>query len=76
MSIVLASAVLALALAVTVAVLVRRDRRRLPGGPDTGRLETAAGRGLRDARSRVRAARHFAASDGLAGLRDRDGHGH
>lgn len=49
----LAAAVLIIA--VSTAVLIRRDRRRPEAGSETLRIETVATAGLRDARRRARA---------------------
>ncbi|RZU28820.1 hypothetical protein EV284_6155 [Streptomyces sp. BK022] len=69
---VVASAGVALVLAWSVTVLVRRDRRRSPGSPEALRIEAAATRGLRDARRRAHAFHHFGDIDGVSALRDRD----
>ncbi|MEU9925478.1 hypothetical protein AB0H51_30060 [Streptomyces griseoluteus] len=61
-----------LVLAWSVTVLVRRDRRRSPGGPEARRIEAVATRGLRDARRRAHAFHHFNDIHGVSALRDRD----
>ncbi|MET8697035.1 hypothetical protein ACFTT0_29585 [Streptomyces bauhiniae] len=66
----LVGAVLILAWSVTK--LVRRDRRRAPGGPDARRIEARATRGLRDARRQAHAYHHFNDVNGVSALRDRD----
>jgi hypothetical protein len=47
-------------------VLVRRDRRRIGTGADAHRIESAATRGLRDARRRARALHHIGGSGGIS----------
>ncbi|MEU6818937.1 hypothetical protein [Streptomyces sp. NPDC046860] len=61
-----------LVLAWSVTVLVRRDRRRSPSGPEARRIEAAATRGLRDARRRAHTLHRFNDVDGVSALRDRD----
>ena len=62
MGVVVAFAVLLpVVLAASVTVLVRRDRRRFSGGPDSARVEAKANRDLREARGRVRLSNRFAA---------------
>ncbi|WP_327313874.1 hypothetical protein [Streptomyces sp. NBC_01235] len=63
---------LPLVLAASVTVLVRRDRRRFPEGPDSARVEARANLDLREARGRVRLSNRFAAPGTLGALRDRD----
>ncbi|WP_416986055.1 hypothetical protein [Streptomyces sp. T028] len=48
-------AVAALVVVVCTTVLVRRDRRRMAASVESLRIETAATRGLRDARRRAHA---------------------
>ncbi|MFF7386634.1 hypothetical protein [Streptomyces griseoluteus] len=69
---VVALAGVGLVLAWSVTVLVRRDRRRPPGGPEARRIEAAATRGLRDARRRAHAFHRFDDINGVSALRDRD----
>ncbi|MEU9784684.1 hypothetical protein AB0H92_27595 [Streptomyces phaeochromogenes] len=57
---------------VAVTVLVGRQRRRMDSGPDARRIETAASRGVRDARRQAHAQQHFNDAGGLSALRDRD----
>ncbi|MEV0185172.1 hypothetical protein ACFY1J_44970 [Streptomyces sp. NPDC001406] len=45
----------ALIVAVCTAVLVRRDRRRMPAHPETLRIESAATRNIRSTRRRAHA---------------------
>ncbi|MFF9377583.1 hypothetical protein ACF1BB_23955 [Streptomyces griseoluteus] len=68
----LALAGVVLILAWSVTGLVRRDRRRVPGGPEAGRIEARATRGLRDARRQAHAWHHFNDVNGVSALRDRD----
>lgn len=68
----LALVAVALVLAWSVAVLVRRDRRRSPGSPEARRIEARATRGLREARRQARARHHFDDIGGVSALRDRD----
>jgi ABC-type nickel/cobalt efflux system permease component RcnA len=70
MAIAVAALVIVLTLAITV--LVRRDRRRMPLDPDGHRIEAAATRGLRDARRQAHTYHHFADTNGVSALRDRD----
>ncbi|MER5431672.1 hypothetical protein [Streptomyces sp. NPDC002588] len=72
MGIAAAFAVPVVVLAAAVTVLVRRDRRRFSGGPDSARVEAEATRGLREARGRVRLSNRFVAPGTLGALRDRD----
>ncbi|MDV9171118.1 hypothetical protein R6V09_13395 [Streptomyces sp. W16] len=59
--------------AAAVTVLVRRDRRRMAAGPEARRIEAAATRDFRDARSQAHGYEHFSdASGGISALRDRD----
>ncbi|MFF3406455.1 hypothetical protein ACFYW8_09615 [Streptomyces sp. NPDC002742] len=59
--------------AAAAVVLVRRDRRRMAASPEARRIETAATRGLRDARRQAHAYEHFSdASGSISALRDRD----
>lgn len=67
-----ALAIAAAGLAVPMAVLVRRERRRIPLNPEAHRIEAAATRGLRDARRQAHAYQHFADANGVSALRDRD----
>ncbi|MEU5302828.1 hypothetical protein ACH4YO_18165 [Streptomyces noursei] len=59
-------------LAIPMTVLARRERRRIPLNPDAQRIEAAATRGLRDARRQAHAYHHFADTNGVSALRDRD----
>ncbi|MFH9431641.1 hypothetical protein ACH4JZ_25550 [Streptomyces sp. NPDC017615] len=68
----LALVAMALVLAWSVAVLVRRDRRRSPGSPEARWIEARATRGLRESRRQAHAYQHFNDIDGVRALRDRD----
>ncbi|MFG2481104.1 hypothetical protein [Streptomyces fagopyri] len=72
--VVLAVAAVMSILAIAATVLVRRERRRMPSGPDAHRIEARAARGLRDARRQAHASHHFADGGGVSALRDRDSH--
>ncbi|MFJ8108604.1 hypothetical protein [Streptomyces sp. NPDC096132] len=72
MDIAAAFAVLTLVLAAAVTVLVRRDRRRFPAGPDSARIEADATRGLREGRRKAHLSDRFAVGGVLGALRDRD----
>lgn len=68
----LALVAVALVLAWSVAVLVRRDRRRSPGSPEARRIEARATRGLRESRRQAHVHQHFNDIDGVSALRNRD----
>ncbi|MER8016282.1 hypothetical protein ACIQ7S_26915 [Streptomyces griseoluteus] len=68
----LALAGVVLILTWSVTKLVRRDRRRAPGGPEARRIEARATRGLRDTRRQAHAYHHFNDINGVSALRDRD----
>ncbi|MFD4256782.1 hypothetical protein ACFWR9_03925 [Streptomyces sp. NPDC058534] len=65
-------AVLGAVMAAAVTVLIRRDRRRWSGSPDTARIEAHATRGLREARRWSRAADPSSVATGLVGHRHDD----
>jgi LPXTG-motif cell wall-anchored protein len=75
-SVALAIAGVGAVLGAAITVLVRRERRRMPLGADTHRIEAAATRGFRDARRQAHAYHHFADSTGVSALRDRDSRSH
>jgi hypothetical protein len=55
-----------------IAVLIRRERRRLGTSLEARRIESAATRGIRDARRQAHAYQHFNDAGGISSLRDRD----
>lgn len=55
-----------------ITALVRRDRRRIALHPDGHRIEAAATQGLRDAHRQAHAYHHFADTNGVSALRNRD----
>lgn len=59
-------------LTAAVTVLVGRQRRRMDSGPEARRIESAATKGVRDARRQAHAQQHFNDVGPLGALRDRD----
>ncbi|TLS44034.1 hypothetical protein FE633_22355 [Streptomyces montanus] len=59
-------------LAWATGVLVRRERRRLGTSAEAHRIESAATRGIRDARRRARALHHTGGSGGISRMDVRD----
>ncbi|MEU9900439.1 hypothetical protein AB0H69_42300 [Streptomyces phaeochromogenes] len=71
---VLAATAVVSILTAAVTVLVGRQRRRMHSRPEARRIESAATRGVRDARRQAHAQQYFKNAGGLAALRDRDSH--
>jgi hypothetical protein len=69
---VIAASTVVAVLAAALTVLVRRERRRSVSSPEGRRIETAATRGLRDARRQAHARQHFNDGGGISALRDHD----
>ncbi|MFF2510036.1 hypothetical protein [Streptomyces sp. NPDC058086] len=69
---IVALAALVLIVGGAAVVLIRRDRRRVHGSPDSARIEAQATRVLRDARRRAHAAQHVSDSGAVGAARDRD----
>jgi hypothetical protein len=68
----MAATALLLVPAASIAVLLRRERRRMGSSPQARRIEAAAAQGVRDARRQAHARRHFNGTGSIGGLRDRD----
>ncbi|MEU8984750.1 hypothetical protein [Streptomyces sp. NPDC048309] len=70
--VVMAAAAVVSILAIAMAVLARRERRRMSSSPEAHRIEARATWGLRDARRLAHAYHHFADANGISAMRDRD----
>jgi hypothetical protein len=70
--VVIIGAALAALVAWATGVLVRRERRRLGTSAEAHRIESAATRGVRDARRHARSLHHNGGAGGISRLDDRD----